>query len=138
MAIKRGVAQHEDAPLSHATRSEAEPRRAPASRDGNRVDKPRIEAAVREILAAVGEDPDREGLQDTPARVARMYAEMFAGLHQDPRTHLRRLFTVKYDEMVLVKDIDFASMCEHHLLPFMGKAHVAYLPNGKVVGLSKI
>jgi GTP cyclohydrolase I len=102
------------------------------------VDHPRIEAAVREILLAVGEDPDREGLLDTPARVARMYAELFAGLHQDPREHLRRVFTVKYDEMVLVKDIDFASMCEHHLLPFMGKAHVAYLPNGKVVGLSKI
>ena len=77
--------------MSHATRTETEPRRAAASRNGNRVDKPRIEAAVREILAAVGEDPDREGLQDTPARVSRMYAEMFAGLHQDPRTHLRRL-----------------------------------------------
>jgi GTP cyclohydrolase I len=125
--------------LSHATRNETtDPRRAAASRNGNRVDMPRIEAAVREILAAVGEDPDREGLQDTPARVARMYAEMFAGLHQDPRTHLRRLFTQKYDEMVLVKDIHFESMCEHHLLPFIGKAHVAYLPQGKVVGLSKI
>ena len=125
--------------MSHATRTEAtEPRRAAASRNGNRVDKPRIEAAVREILEAVGEDPDREGLQDTPARVARMYAEMFAGLHQDPRAHLRRHFTQKYDEMVLVKDIHFESMCEHHLLPFIGKAHVAYLPQGKVVGLSKI
>jgi GTP cyclohydrolase I len=102
------------------------------------VDQPRIEAAVREILMAVGEDPDREGLRATPARVARMYTELFAGLHQDPRTHLRRVFTVKYDEMVVVKDIDFASLCEHHLLPFIGKAHVAYLPNGKVVGLSKI
>jgi GTP cyclohydrolase I len=102
------------------------------------VDHPRIEAAVREILEAVGEDPDREGLRETPARVARMYAEMFAGLREDPRAHLRRVFTVKYDEMVLVKDIAFASLCEHHLLPFIGKAHVAYLPNGKVVGLSKI
>jgi GTP cyclohydrolase I len=102
------------------------------------VDHARIEAAVREILLAVGEDPDREGLRETPARVARTYAELFAGLRQDPRAYLRRVFTVKYDEMVLVKDIDFASMCEHHLLPFMGKAHVAYLPNGKVVGLSKI
>jgi GTP cyclohydrolase I len=135
---QRGVAQHEELPLSHATRTEAESRRAAVSRNGNRVDKPRIEAAVREILAAVGEDPNREGLQDTPARVARMYAEMFAGLHQDPRVHLRRLFTQKYDEMVLVKDIHFESMCEHHLLPFIGKAHVAYLPQGKVVGLSKI
>lgn len=105
---------------------------------GSPVDHARIEAAVREILTAVGEDPDREGLRETPARVARMYAELFAGLHQDPRVHLRRVFTVKYDEMVLVKDISFASLCEHHLLPFMGKAHVAYLPNGKVVGLSKI
>jgi GTP cyclohydrolase IA len=102
------------------------------------VDQPRIEAAVREILAAVGEDPEREGLLETPARVARMYAELFSGLHEDPRTHLRRVFTVKYDEMVLVKDISFASLCEHHLLPFIGKAHIAYLPNGKVVGLSKI
>ncbi len=102
------------------------------------IDQPRIEAAVREILLAVGEDPDREGLLETPARVARMYAEMFAGLRQDAREHLSRTFTQKYDEMVLVKDIDFASMCEHHLLPFIGKAHVAYLPNGKVVGLSKI
>ena len=102
------------------------------------MDLPRIEAAVREILLAVGEDPEREGLQDTPARVARMYAEMFAGLHQEPRIHLRRVFNQKYDEMVLVKDIHFESMCEHHLLPFIGKAHVAYLPNGKVVGLSKI
>src|SRR5438105_8776706 len=111
---------------------------ARARRAGLSVDHPRIEAAVREILAAVGEDPDREGLRETPARVARMYAELFAGLYADPREHLRRTFIEKYDEMVLVKDITFDSMCEHHLLPFMGKAHVAYLPNGKVVGLSKI
>ena len=124
--------------MSHLTRTETAPRRAAASRNGSPVDQPRIEAAVREILLAVGEDPDREGLRETPARVARMYAEMFAGLHQDPRSHLRRVFTQKYDEMVLVKDINFESMCEHHLLPFMGKAHVAYLPHGKVVGLSKI
>jgi GTP cyclohydrolase I len=102
------------------------------------IDMPRIEAAVREILVAVGEDPERPGLRETPARVARMYAEMFAGLRIDPRTFLRRTFPQKYDEMVLVKDISFESMCEHHLLPFLGKAHVAYLPNGKVVGLSKI
>ncbi len=102
------------------------------------VDQERIRAAVREILAAVGEDPDREGLLDTPDRVARMYTEMFAGLHQDPREHLRRTFTQKYDEVVLVRDIEFASMCEHHLLPFIGKAHVAYLPAGKVAGLSKL
>ncbi len=102
------------------------------------VDRPRIEEAVREILRAVGEDPDREGLAETPARVARMYAELFAGLHRDPREFLQKCFTQKYDELVLVKDIGFASVCEHHLLPFIGKAHIAYLPKGKIVGLSKL
>ncbi len=102
------------------------------------VDHDRIRAAVREILLAIGEDPDREGLRDTPARVARMYLELFSGLHKDPREVLQTTFTQKYDEMVLVKDIGFESICEHHLLPFMGKAHVAYLPNGKIVGLSKL
>jgi len=102
------------------------------------VDLPRIERAVREILAAVGEDPDREGLQETPGRVARMYAELFSGLHTDPRKHLQKFFTEKYDEMVLVRDIAFNSMCEHHMLPFIGKAHIGYVPNGKVVGLSKL
>jgi len=102
------------------------------------VDLPRIERAVREILYAVGEDPNREGLRDTPARVARMYAELFSGLHDDPRLHLRRFFPEKYDEMVLVRDISFNSMCEHHLMPFTGVAHVGYIPNGKVVGLSKL
>ena len=95
-------------------------------------------AAVREILLAVGEDPDREGLNETPERVARMYAEMFAGLGKDPCEPLGKTFTEKYDEMVVVKDIGFESMCEHHLLPFVGKAHIAYLPNGKIVGLSKL
>jgi GTP cyclohydrolase I len=103
-----------------------------------KVDQPRIARAVREILAAVGEDPDREGLLETPARVARMYAELFSGLHDDPRTHLRKFFTEKYDEVVLVRDISFHSMCEHHMLPFLGLAHVAYAPDGRVVGLSKI
>lgn len=102
------------------------------------VDLPRIERAVREILAAVGEDPDREGLQETPARVGRMYAELFSGLHADPRAHLRKFFTEKYDEVVLVKDISFHSMCEHHLLPFSGVAHIGYVPDGRVVGLSKL
>jgi len=105
---------------------------------GTSVDLPRIERAVREILAAVGEDPDREGLIETPARVARMYAEMFSGLSQDPRQHTQKFFTEEYDEVVLVRDISFCSMCEHHLLPFIGHAHVAYIPNGKVIGLSKI
>ena len=102
------------------------------------VDMPRIERAVREILAAVGEDPEREGLVETPGRVARMYAELFSGLHEDPRSYLQKTFTEKYDEVVLVRDISFNSMCEHHLLPFMGKAHIGYLPDGKVIGLSKL
>jgi GTP cyclohydrolase I len=102
------------------------------------VDLPRIERAVREILAAVGENPDREGLLETPARVARMYAEMFSGLHLDPREHTKKFFAEKYDEVVLVRDISFCSMCEHHLLPFTGKAHIAYIPKGKVIGLSKL
>jgi len=102
------------------------------------VDQPRIERAVREILIAVGEDPDREGLRETPARVARMYAELFSGLHEDPRRHLKKVFTEKYDEVVLVRDISFNSMCEHHMLPFIGKAHIGYVPNGRVLGLSKL
>jgi GTP cyclohydrolase I len=102
------------------------------------IDLDRIRRAVREILLAVGEDPDREGLLDTPDRVARMYAEVFRGLHIDPRAHLQRVFTQKYDEMVVIKDIRVESFCEHHLLPFVGVAHVAYIPKGKVVGLSKI
>jgi GTP cyclohydrolase I len=102
------------------------------------VDQPRIERAVREILAAIGEDPDREGLRDTPGRVARMYAEMFRGLHEDPREVLQKFFTEKYDEVVLVRDIEFHSMCEHHMLPFIGVAHIGYMPNGRVIGLSKL
>lgn len=102
------------------------------------VDLGRIRRAVREILIAVGEDPDREGLLETPDRVARMYAEVFSGMRQDPRAYLQKLFTQKYDELVLIKDIRFESFCEHHLLPFIGSAHVAYIPNGRVVGLSKI
>src|SRR5262245_56781228 len=117
---------------------------AACCRDGNQVtaatsvDLARIERAVREILAAVGEDPDREGLLETPARVARMYAEMFSGLKQDARIHTQKFFTEDYDEVVLVRDISFCSMCEHHLLPFIGTAHIAYIPDGKVIGLSKI
>ena len=102
------------------------------------VDHERIRRAVREILLAVGEDPDREGLRETPARIGRMYAEMFSGIHEDPRIHLKKFFTEKYDEIVLVRDISFNSVCEHHLLPFMGRAHIGYLPNGRVVGLSKL
>ena len=102
------------------------------------VDQARVQRAVREILLAVGEDPDREGLRETPARVARMYGELFGGLHQDPRQHLKKFFTQTCDEVVLVRDISFDSMCEHHMLPFMGKAHIGYLPNGRVIGLSKL
>ena len=103
------------------------------------VDKPRIERAVREILAAIGEDPDRDGLLATPARVARMYAEICAGLHENPDVHLRTTFEADHDEMVMVRDIPLHSLCEHHLAPFIGKAHVAYIPNsdGRVIGLSK-
>lgn len=104
----------------------------------HRVDRPAIERAVREILIAVGEDPDREGLLETPDRVARMYEELFAGLHDDPAELLSVGFQEPYDDMIVLRDISFHSMCEHHLLPFMGKAHVAYLPKGKVAGLSKL
>jgi GTP cyclohydrolase I len=102
------------------------------------VDLPRIERAVREILIAIGEDPDREGLKKTPSRVARSYRELMAGLRINPCEHLTTVFHEKYDEIVLLRDIEFHSLCEHHLLPFTGKAHVAYLPAGKVVGLSKL
>ena len=122
-------------------RGSATPGTAPeplAAKEPPRVDLPRMQRAVREILAAVGEDPDREGLLETPARVARMYAELFSGLHLDPGRHLKKVFVEEYDELVLVRDISFNSMCEHHLLPFIGLAHVGYLPRGKVVGLSKL
>jgi GTP cyclohydrolase I len=104
------------------------------------VDAARIERAVREILEAVGEDPDRDGLTATPARVARMYAELFSGLHTDPAEHLAVTFEADHDEMVMVKDIAFYSLCEHHLVPFIGRAHVAYIPNddGRITGLSKL
>jgi GTP cyclohydrolase I len=104
------------------------------------VDLPRIAAAVREILVAIGEDPDRDGLLDTPMRVARMYEEVFAGLREDPDTHLQVMFEADHDEMVMVRDIPLTSMCEHHLVPFIGKAHVAYIPgeDGRVTGLSKL
>ena len=108
--------------------------------DGPRIDGPRIEAAVREILAAIGEDPDRDGLKDTPSRVARAYEEMFAGLVQNPEDVLSAVFELGHEEMILVKDIELYSMCEHHLVPFHGVAHVAYIPgvDGRITGLSKI
>ena len=102
------------------------------------IDTNRIRAAVREIIIGVGEDPDREGLRDTPRRVADMYAEVFAGLREDPADVLQVGFEEGHQEMVIVKDIPFYSMCEHHFLPFHGVAHVGYIPNGRVVGLSKL
>ena len=102
------------------------------------MDMKKIEDAVGSILEAVGEDSEREGLQDTPKRVARMYKELLGGMEIDPASYMDVHFTEEYDEMVVLRDIPFYSMCEHHLLPFMGKAHVAYLPDGKVVGLSKL
>ena len=102
------------------------------------MDIARVEVLIRELLAEMGEDPDREGLCATPQRVARMYEELFSGLYEDPARHLDVGFTEQYDEMVVLRGIPFYSMCEHHLLPFMGKAHVAYLPRGKVVGISKL
>ena len=104
------------------------------------IDEARIAAAVREILAAVGEDPDRDGLRDTPQRVARMYAEIFSGLHAHPSSALTTVFDAQHDEMVLIKDIEVASTCEHHLVPWIGVAHVGYIPNekGEITGLSKI
>lgn len=103
-------------------------------------DLPRIEAAVREILLAVGEDPDRDGLRETPVRVARAYQEAFKGLHQDPAELLSTTFDIGHQEMVLVRDVPFYSMCEHHLVPFYGTAHIGYIPSGegKVTGLSKL
>ena len=104
------------------------------------VDAQRVERAVTELLEAIGEDPDRDGLQRTPARVAHMYAELFAGLDEDPGSHLEVTFAADHDEMVMVRDIPFASLCEHHLIPFMGRAHVAYIPadDGRITGLSKL
>ncbi|MCB9852142.1 MAG: GTP cyclohydrolase I FolE [Phycisphaerales bacterium] len=102
------------------------------------VDKARIENAVRDILIAIGDDPDREGLRETPSRVARMYEELFAGMRVDPTSVMKTVFTEKYEEMVILRDVSFNSMCEHHLMPFEGKVHIAYIPDGKVVGLSKL
>ena len=103
-------------------------------------DRERAEAAVRELLIAVGEDPDREGLVETPARVARAYEEVFAGLHEDPKVHLEKSFSENHRELVLVRDIPIYSTCEHHLVPFYGQAHIGYIPGpeGKVTGLSKL
>lgn len=102
------------------------------------MDKKRIENAIKELLLAIEEDPTREGLKDTPDRVARMYEEILSGYKDDAKVHLSKTFTVKTSDIVIEKDIQFSSMCEHHLMPFFGKVHIAYVPNGKVVGLSKL
>ena len=103
------------------------------------MDKEKIERAVRDILEAIGEDPDRPGLKETPSRVARMYEEVFSGLNEDARVHLKLFDEPGNDEMVIVRDIPMYSMCEHHLLPFIGKAHIAYIPaDGRIIGLSKL
>ena len=105
----------------------------------SQIDGPRAEESIAHLLKALGENPDREGLKNTPRRVARMYSELLAGYHVDPIAMINgALFDVKYDEMVIVRDIEFYSLCEHHMLPFMGRVHVAYIPDGKVLGISKI
>ncbi len=107
--------------------------------EGTEIDNQAIEESVRTLLNAIGEDPEREGLRRTPERVARMYHELLSGYYQDPWALINdAIFNVPYDEMVLVRDIEFYSLCEHHLLPFVGRAHVAYIPNGSILGLSKI
>jgi GTP cyclohydrolase I len=106
--------------------------------EDTKVDVERIQKAVRDILLAVGEDVEREGIRETPERVARMYAELLGGMHEDPKQHLQSVFNENYDEIVLLRDIPFYSICEHHLMPFIGTAHVAYLPAGSVLGVSKL
>lgn len=114
-------------------------RRIADLRDENDIDFPAIKQAIVQILDAIGEDPDRQGLKNTPERISRMYAELLAGYREDPIELVNdAVFDVVYDEMVVVRDIEFYSLCEHHILPFIGRAHVAYLPKGKVLGLSKI
>lgn len=142
---KEGALPHEARTNMHDLPAEAfdppYPDPAPQFAAGaGEVDQPRVAAAVRELLLAIGEDPDREGLKGTPGRVARAYAEMFAGLHQDPAEVLGTTFDIGHSEMVLVKDIPFYSTCEHHLVPFHGHAHVGYIPghDGMVTGLSKL
>lgn len=106
--------------------------------ENRHIDKEKIKTAVSMIIEAIGEDVNREGLKDTPDRIARMYEEVFSGMEEDASVHLSRTFHVEDDNLVLEKDIQFYSMCEHHFLPFFGKAHIAYIPNGKVAGLSKL
>ena len=112
----------------------------PHPNGSNQIDRGRVAAAVRELLVAIGEDPDRDGLTRTPERVAEMYTEICSGIHDDPARHLEVMFEADHDEMIMVRDISFASICEHHLVPFIGRAHVAYVPgaDGRITGLSKL
>ncbi len=132
--IETADGQARDAGLAPQVEGHSPPVRQPFAA----IDIPRIEAAVRDILLAIGEDPDREGLRRTPERVAAAYIELFAGLHDDPRRHLAVTFDEQHRELVVLRDIPFASVCEHHLLPFTGHAHIGYVPRGRVVGLSKL
>ena len=128
------IAEARNCAVTNSTRQ-----RAGRPRPTEEIDLSRIERAVREILLAIGEDPDRDGLLDTPKRVAKSYRELFQGLREDPSTHLCRTFSEEHSEVIILRDIEFSSVCEHHLLPFIGKAHVAYVPaGGQVVGLSKL
>ncbi|MBN1344727.1 MAG: GTP cyclohydrolase I FolE [Phycisphaerae bacterium] len=120
-----------------ASSGNAANQKAPAEKK-EPIDHDRLVAAAREILLALGEDPKREGLLKTPERVARMYAEVFSGLREDPTRHLKAVFSEDYDEMIALRDIPFYSMCEHHLLPFLGRAHIAYVPDRKIIGISKL
>lgn len=132
----RGSCSCEDA---SDTRTNARSRFVAPNAPAKTVDQPRIQRAVREILVAIGEDPDREGLVDTPKRVAKAYAQIFAGLHESPAEHLQRVFSESTGEVIICRDIEFYTVCEHHLLPFFGRAHIAYIPSGnEVVGLSKL
>src|ERR687892_2340681 len=115
-----------------------QPEKVRQIRAAENIDRDRIAAAVTEILEAIGEDPEREGLKETPRRLANMYAELFEGLYLDPVDEIDVFFDIGHDEMIMVRDIPLYSLCEHHLIPFIGKAHVAYIPNGKVIGLSKV
>lgn len=131
-------ARTEEAPVRTRHTARSHRRDISSSTPGSTVDFTRIERAVREMIVALGEDPDREGLRRTPARIARAYAELTAGLRIDPSAYLRTVFHEKYNQIVLLRNIPFHSICEHHFLPFVGHAHVAYLPRHRVVGLSKL
>jgi GTP cyclohydrolase I len=135
LRTERSHVTNSDDPVRPASTEELDQGPPPAA-----IDQPRLAAAVRELLLAIGEDPDRDGLQRTPQRVAEMYSEIIGGLHDDPARHLEVMFEADHDEMIMVRDISFASICEHHLIPFIGRAHVAYIPgrDGRITGLSKL